>query len=62
MTLCSESLYTSFDRVRDGLILIVLCVVADFFFAGFPWLFILGLQMKMKEKMVILLSLSLGVM
>lgn len=46
----------------DRLTQIVLCVVADFFFAAFPWLFILGLQMKTKERMVILSSLSLGVM
>ncbi|KAL3601020.1 hypothetical protein FPOAC2_05273 [Fusarium poae] len=49
------------DTAPASMLLCVLCVVADFFFAGFPWLFILGLQMKMKEKMVILLSLSLGV-
>ncbi|XEV03560.1 hypothetical protein FSHL1_008847 [Fusarium sambucinum] len=48
------------DTAPASMLLCVLCVVADFFFAGFPWLFILGLQMKMKEKMVILLSLSLG--
>lgn len=40
----------------------VLCVIVDFFFAGFPWLFIWALQMKKREKIVILCSLSLGVM
>ncbi|EKJ74276.1 hypothetical protein FPSE_05573 [Fusarium pseudograminearum CS3096] len=49
------------DTAPVSMTLCILCVVADFFFAGFPWLFILGLQMKMKEKMVILISLSLGV-
>ncbi|QPC58871.1 hypothetical protein HYE67_001102 [Fusarium culmorum] len=42
------------DTAPVSLTLCILCVVADFFFAGFPWLFILGLQMKTKEKMVIL--------
>lgn len=40
----------------------VLCVLVDFFFALFPWLFIWGLQMNKKEKLVILISMSLGIM
>ncbi|KAF4332014.1 integral membrane protein pth11 [Fusarium beomiforme] len=49
------------DTAPASLVLCILCVVVDFFLAGFPWLFIWGLQMKMKEKIVILSSLSLGV-
>ncbi|RFN49797.1 hypothetical protein FIE12Z_5945 [Fusarium flagelliforme] len=49
------------DTAPVALTLCIFCVVADFFFAGFPWLFILGLQMKMKEKIVILSSFSLGI-
>lgn len=59
MLLCSEY---SVGACWAELTRIVLCVVVDFFLAGFPWLFIWGLQMKMKEKIVILSSLSLGVM
>ncbi|KIL86085.1 hypothetical protein FAVG1_10479 [Fusarium avenaceum] len=44
-----------------SMLLCILCVVADLFLAGFPWLFIWGLQMKRKEKIIILSSLSLGV-
>ncbi|KAF9778789.1 hypothetical protein IL306_003265 [Fusarium sp. DS 682] len=43
------------------MILCILCVIVDFFFAGFPWLFIWSLQMNKREKIVILCSLSLGV-
>ncbi|KAH7169286.1 hypothetical protein DER46DRAFT_624507 [Fusarium sp. MPI-SDFR-AT-0072] len=49
------------DTAPASMLLCILCVVVDFFLAGFPWLFIWGLQMKMKEKIVILSSLSLGV-
>lgn len=59
MLLCSE-LETDFSGT--DLIVIVLCVVADLFLAGFPWLFIWGLQMKRKEKIIILSSLSLGIL
>lgn len=38
------------------------CLVADFFFALFPWVFIFKLNMKFKEKMTIAASLSLGIM
>lgn len=59
MLLCSES-----ETTLSGidLIVIVLCVVVDLFLAGFPWLFIWGLQMKRKEKIIILSSLSLGIL
>jgi len=40
----------------------VVCIIADFFFAAFPWLFIWNLKMKYKEKVIISASLSLGVM
>lgn len=36
--------------------------MVDFFFALFPWLFIWRLQMNKREKLVILSSMSLGVM
>ncbi|KAF4446713.1 hypothetical protein F53441_9646 [Fusarium austroafricanum] len=49
------------DTIPASMVLCVSCVVVDFFLAGFPWLFIWGLQMKTKEKIVILSSLSLGV-
>lgn len=39
-----------------------LCVLADFFFAFFPWLFIWKLNLKPREKALILSSLSLGIM
>ncbi|KAM0235149.1 hypothetical protein ACHAPO_005945 [Fusarium lateritium] len=38
----------------------VWCVVVDFFFAIFPWVFIWKLNMKQKEKMTIAGSMSLG--
>jgi hypothetical protein len=40
----------------------VTCIVADFFFAAFPWVFIWNLNMKYKEKVTIAASLSLGIM
>ncbi|KAG4271305.1 hypothetical protein FPRO04_11067 [Fusarium proliferatum] len=49
------------DTAPASMLLCILCVAVDSFLAGFPWLFIWGLQMKMKEKIVILSSLSLGV-
>lgn len=49
-------------RMSDWIIRSVLCVIVDFFFAMFPWFFIWKLQMKSREKFVILASLSLGVM
>ena len=39
----------------------VVCIVADFFFAGFPWLFLWKLKMKHKEKVTIAASMSAGV-
>lgn len=38
------------------------CAAADFFLAGFPWVFIWNLNMKQREKMTIAGSMSLGVM
>ena len=40
----------------------VLCVIADFFFAIFPWVFLWKLQMNKREKIVIAASMSLGLM
>lgn len=37
-------------------------MIVDFFFAIFPWFFIWGLQMNKREKIVILSSMSMGVM
>ncbi|ETS78566.1 hypothetical protein PFICI_10628 [Pestalotiopsis fici W106-1] len=44
-----------------SMLLCILCVMVDFFFALFPWLFIWKLQMNKREKLVILSSMSLGV-
>ncbi|CAJ0544605.1 Ff.00g037000.m01.CDS01 [Fusarium sp. VM40] len=49
------------DTAPVSMLLCILCVVVDLFLAGFPWLFIWGLQMKRKEKIIILSSLSLGI-
>ncbi|RFN52106.1 hypothetical protein FIE12Z_3658 [Fusarium flagelliforme] len=38
----------------------VWCVLADFFFAIFPWVFIWKLNMKQKEKIIIAGSMSFG--
>ncbi|KAK3323011.1 hypothetical protein B0H66DRAFT_602422 [Apodospora peruviana] len=37
------------------------CAAVDFFFAGFPWLFIWKLNMRYREKVTIAASMSLGV-
>ncbi|KAL4722198.1 hypothetical protein ACLX1H_010975 [Fusarium chlamydosporum] len=39
----------------------VWCVLADFFFAIFPWVFIWSLNMKQKEKITIAGSMSFGI-
>ncbi|KAK3357828.1 hypothetical protein B0T25DRAFT_630790 [Lasiosphaeria hispida] len=44
-----------------SLLLGVACIVADFFFAAFPWVFIWNLNMKHKEKVTIAASMSVGV-
>ncbi|KAF5234165.1 hypothetical protein FANTH_12267 [Fusarium anthophilum] len=44
-----------------SMILCIFCVIVDFFFAGFPWLFIWSLRMNKQKRVVILCSLSLGV-
>ncbi|KAH7121707.1 hypothetical protein EDB81DRAFT_861572 [Dactylonectria macrodidyma] len=49
------------DSTPVSMLLCILCVIVDFFYAVFPWLFIWGLQMNTREKIVILASLSLGV-
>ncbi|KAF5660147.1 integral membrane protein pth11 [Fusarium heterosporum] len=49
------------DTSPSSLLLCILCMVADLFLSGFPWLFIWGLQMPRKEKIIILSSLSLGI-
>ncbi|KAI1871210.1 uncharacterized protein JN550_004655 [Neoarthrinium moseri] len=53
--------YCHVDSTPVSMLLCILCVLVDFFFALFPWLFIWKLQMNRREKMVILLSMSLGV-
>jgi len=40
----------------------VSCVLADFFFAIFPWVFLWNLNMPKREKIVIAASLSLGLL
>ncbi|KAG4269115.1 hypothetical protein FPRO04_12238 [Fusarium proliferatum] len=49
------------DSTPVSMTLCILCVVVDFFFAGFPWLFIWTLKIKKRERIVILCSLSLRV-
>ncbi|KAF3014959.1 hypothetical protein E8E14_002312 [Neopestalotiopsis sp. 37M] len=49
------------DSTPVSMLLCILCVMVDFFFALFPWLFIWRLQMNKREKLVILCSMSLGV-
>ncbi|KAF5007139.1 hypothetical protein FDECE_6525 [Fusarium decemcellulare] len=49
------------DSTPVSMLLCILCVIVDFFYAIFPWLFIWSLQMNTREKIVILASLSLGV-
>ncbi|KAK6212556.1 hypothetical protein LQW54_005141 [Pestalotiopsis sp. IQ-011] len=68
---CSPPAYLWDKRIEFGeckvnstpvsMLLCVLCVMVDFFFALFPWLFIWRLQMNKREKLVILSSMSLGV-
>ncbi|KAK9415237.1 putative Integral membrane protein pth11 [Seiridium unicorne] len=68
---CSPPAYLWDKRVEGGrcevnstpvsMLLCILCVLVDFFFALFPWLFIWNLQMNKREKLVILVSMSLGV-
>ncbi|EAA33354.2 hypothetical protein GE21DRAFT_5928 [Neurospora crassa] len=44
-----------------SLTLTTLCVIADFFFALMPWIFLWKLNMNQREKMIIAISMSLGV-
>ncbi|KAK4149178.1 hypothetical protein C8A00DRAFT_47148 [Chaetomidium leptoderma] len=67
---CTPPAYLYDRRIPDGychinstpvsLTLCILCVIADFFFAIFPWTFLWNLQMNQREKIVIAGSLSLG--
>ncbi|KAK0744867.1 hypothetical protein B0T21DRAFT_380984 [Apiosordaria backusii] len=67
---CSPPAYLYDRRIPGGycyinttpvsLTLCILCVVADFFFAIFPWVFLWKLQMNQREKYVIAASMSLG--
>ncbi|KAH8683780.1 hypothetical protein BGZ61DRAFT_496109 [Ilyonectria robusta] len=43
-----------------SIILGATCILVDFFFAIFPWIFMWKLQMNQREKLVILGSMSLG--
>ncbi|GAB1319258.1 Integral membrane protein pth11 [Madurella fahalii] len=52
--------YCHIDTTPVSLTLCILCVLADFFFALFPWLFLWNLQMNQREKIVIAASMSLG--
>ncbi|KAH6856277.1 hypothetical protein B0I37DRAFT_351358 [Chaetomium sp. MPI-CAGE-AT-0009] len=52
--------YCHINTTPVSFTLCILCVVADFFFALFPWLFLWQLQMNQREKMVIAMSMSLG--
>lgn len=51
-----------FSMLPAGYVSTCLLVAADFIFAILPWLFIWKLNMKRRDKLTILLSLSLGVM
>ncbi|KAH7108955.1 hypothetical protein EDB81DRAFT_736848, partial [Dactylonectria macrodidyma] len=49
------------DVLPACLLLGVICVLTDLFFALFPWIILWNLQINKREKMVILASMSLGV-
>ncbi|KAK8121313.1 hypothetical protein PG999_005433 [Apiospora kogelbergensis] len=53
--------YCHLDSTPVSMTLCIICVVVDFFFALFPWLFIWQLNMESREKIMILISMSLGV-
>lgn len=53
--------YCSINILPVSYLFTGLCVLADFFFAFFPWLFIWKLNLKPREKALILSSLSLGI-
>ncbi|CAJ2501281.1 Uu.00g041340.m01.CDS01 [Anthostomella pinea] len=48
------------DPVPVAYVLAVSCVVIDFVFAVLPWIFIWKLQINIREKIVFLVSMSLG--
>ncbi|KAH6685059.1 hypothetical protein F5X68DRAFT_242188 [Plectosphaerella plurivora] len=49
------------DPVPWAILLGSFCIFVDFFFAIFPWVFLHKLEMKKKEKMVVGISLSFGI-
>ncbi|KAF9877444.1 hypothetical protein CkaCkLH20_05144 [Colletotrichum karsti] len=53
--------FCSVDSTPVSMLLCILCVTVDFFYAVFPWFFIWSLQMNSREKIVVLGSLSLGI-
>ncbi|KAK8045532.1 hypothetical protein PG993_005556, partial [Apiospora rasikravindrae] len=53
--------YCHVDSTPVSMTLCILCVIVDFFFALFPWLFIWKLNMDVRERTIILVSMSLGV-
>ena len=55
-------LYRRKSGYSDCYLAAVLCVIVDFFFALFPWMFVWKLNMNRREKLVINLSMSLGIM
>ncbi|KAI1458695.1 hypothetical protein F4805DRAFT_423363 [Annulohypoxylon moriforme] len=53
--------YCAVNAAPASTLLSVVCVLVDFFFAILPWAFIWKLQMNRREKFVILVSMSLGI-
>ncbi|KAI1075916.1 hypothetical protein F5B20DRAFT_558375 [Whalleya microplaca] len=49
------------DVIPAATVLNVACVVVDFLFAVFPWVFVWKLRMNRREKIIVLTSMSLGV-
>lgn len=68
---CTPPAYLWDRRIEGGfcqvnaapvsLLLSIICILVDVFFAIFPWFLIWGLQMNRQEKILILASMSLGV-
>ncbi|KAK3940295.1 hypothetical protein QBC46DRAFT_127916 [Diplogelasinospora grovesii] len=52
--------YCHINTTPVSFTLCILCVVVDFFFSFFPWLFLWNLNMNQREKMIIAISMSLG--
>ncbi|KAK8068801.1 hypothetical protein PG994_005417 [Apiospora phragmitis] len=53
--------YCHVDSTPVSMTLCIICVIVDFFFALFPWLFIWKLHMNKRKRVMILVSMSLGV-